>query len=231
MKGFYFFLVLCFTCLLLHAQPLVKKDSSNISARSFNAATIERFKVDKDFQYNKYKEPVKSIWERFWDWVWFKINQIMSTKSGRRSVYTILIILSVAALAFFLFKVLGMDAGKLFGRKSGAALDYDVTSDNIHDIDFDGAIREAISAGSFRLAVRLLYLQSLKKLSDKELIQWQIDKTNHDYLQEVLSKPWHNVFKQLTDKFEFIWYGEMNIGKEDFEKLQVQFQQFNYQLQ
>jgi hypothetical protein len=215
---------------MLWAQPAIKHDTANVTIRSFNPASIKKFKEDEDFQYNRYKEPVKSLWDRFWDWFWFKVNQILQTKSGRTTVYTVLIILSVAALAYFIFKVLGMDGGKLFGRKAENGLDYSIATDNIHQISFDEAINDAISAGNFRLAVRLLYLQSLKKLSDKDLIDWKIDKTNSDYLQEIMNNSWHNVFRQLTNKFEWVWYGEMNINRQEFENLQVQFQQFNNQL-
>ena len=230
MKEFYLFFLVLLASMIVKSQPAVRFDSSAVQVRSFNPVSIEKLKQDKDFQYSRYKEPVKSIWERFWDWVWYKITQIMSTRSGRYTVYTFLIILAVAVLTFFIFKMVGMDGGKLFGRKGEATLDYNVTSDNIHEISFDNAIENAIASGNFRLAVRLLYLQSLKRLSDKGLIEWKIDKTNSDYIHEVVNTSLHSLFRQLTNVFEYIWYGEMNITKEDFERLQVQFQQFNNQL-
>ena len=230
MKKFLLFLLLSCLSWLLQAQPVVTADSGNVVVRSFNPASIEKFKEDEDFQYNRHKEPVKSLWDRFWDWFWFKVNQILQTKSGRTTVYTVLIVVAVAALAYFIFKVLGMDGGKLFGRRAESGLDYSVGADDIHQISFDEAINDAIASGNFRLAVRLLYLQSLKKLSDKNLINWKIDKTNSDYLQEVLNNSWHSLFRQLTNKFEWVWYGEMNIGRQEFENLQAQFQQFNNQL-
>ncbi|HKG69709.1 MAG TPA: hypothetical protein VKA92_12630, partial [Segetibacter sp.] len=83
---------------------------------------------------------------------------------------------------------------------------------------------------NFRLATRLLYLQSLKILSDKGYIQWQLNKSNNDYIREVTGKPWHSLFKKLTYSFEYTWYGEMNLANDEFQNLQVQFQQFNNQL-
>jgi len=205
-------------------------DSSKIEERSVNADAIQQLKADKDFQYDQYREPAKSLWDKFWSWVWHKIAQLMSTKQGRITVWTFVIILALAAVIFFVLKLMGMNKDSLFARTSDRDLPYSISSDDINNISFEEAIDQAISQGNFRLALRLLYLQSLKKLSDKEYIDWQINKTNSDYLYEVLNKPWHSLFKSLTRKFEYTWYGEMNIGKEDFDHLKLQFQQFNNQL-
>ncbi|HEX8462475.1 MAG TPA: DUF4129 domain-containing protein [Segetibacter sp.] len=124
-----------------------------------------------------------------------------------------------------------MTQGGLFGRTNNSPLSYDISSEDIHAINFDDAITDAIFKANFRLALRLLYLQSLKNLSDKGYINWQINKTNSDYLAEVYNKPWHSIFKSLTNRFEYTWYGERMIGKDDFDVLLAQFKQFNRQLQ
>jgi hypothetical protein len=215
---------------LSFAQKHVKTDSSYVSVRSFNSQRLQEFKKDSDFQYDRLQEPVKSLWDRFWDWIWWNIGEIMRTKAGKRTVWTTLTILAVAAIVFFVIKVMGMKDGGLFGGNSNGDLPFTTSSEDINNISFEEAIREAIQNGNFRLAIRLLYLQSLKQLSDKGHIQWQINKTNNDYIAEVAGKPWQSLFKKLTYNFEYSWYGEMNIGNEEFQNLNVQFQQFNNQL-
>jgi hypothetical protein len=229
-KSFFFTFLLVFAFSALYSQKSVQSDTSKIIERSFNTNSLQKIREDKDFQYDHYKEPPKSIWDRFWSWFWWKVDQIMRTRQGRTTVWTIIILLSITAIVFFILKVMGMNKVGLFGRTSNSGLPYNVSSDDINNISFDEAIDQAISERNFRLALRLLYLQSLKKLSDKGYIEWQINKTNSDYIIEVVNKPWHSLFKSLTRKFEYTWYGEMNIGKEDFENLQLQFQQFNNQL-
>ncbi len=141
-----------------------------------------------------------------------------------------MILFAVAAIVFFVMKITGMTGGGIFGRNAGSSFSYTVSEDDIHAISFDNAIQQAVNAGNFRLAIRLLYLQALKNLSDKGYIDWQINKTNSDYIQEVVSKPWHSLFQLLTWRFEYTWYGERNMEKDDFNQLQLQFQQFNNQL-
>jgi hypothetical protein len=213
------------------AQKPVLTDTSKIVVRSFDDKALQDLKRNKDFQYDRLTEPAKSLWERFWDWVWWQITQIMRTKQGRTTVWSILLLFGVAAIVFFVVKVMGMNKQGLFARSSESNLSYTATGEDINSISFDEAINNAIDNRNFRLAIRLLYLQSLKHLSDKGYIDWQINKTNNDYIVEVLGKPWQSLFKKLTYNFEYSWYGEMNVAEEDFRNLQVQFQQFNNQLQ
>lgn len=213
-----------------YAQKTVKIDTSAIVIRTLDKKALRNFSEEKDFQYINTKEPAKSIWERFWSWVWWKFSQLMSTRSGRAKVWTVVIIIALALIIFFALRVTGYSKQGIFSRSEGGSIPYYNSGDDINNISFDEAISFAINKGNFRLALRLLYLQSLKLLSDKGYIEWQMNKTNSDYVYEVADKPWFRVFKSLTRKFESTWYGEMNIGKEDFEGLQLQFQQFNNQL-
>lgn len=229
-KSFFFTFVLLFCYNTLFSQQSVQMDSGRIHERSISKQALQKIRGDQDFQYDRYREPPKSIWDKFWSWAWYKIDQLMSTRPGKITVWTFIILLAVSAIVFFILKVTEMNKVGLFARTSDSEIRYNISSDDINQISFDEAIERAISEGNFRLALRLLYLQSLKKLSDKGYIDWQINKTNSDYIFEVLNKPWHPLFKSLTRKFEYSWYGEMNIGKDDFENLQLQFQQFNNQL-
>lgn len=226
-----FIFILFLYCNYTIAQKRVQNDTSKIAVRSFDDNALQKLKQDRDFQYDRLIEPVKSIWERFWDWVWGQIAQMMRTKQGKTTVWLVLFVLGAAAIVFFIVKVMGMNKEGLFGRSSGNSLPYTTTEEDINNISFDEAIRAAIDNRNFRLAIRLLYLQSLKHLSDKGYIDWQINKTNTDYISEVSGKPWQSLFKKLTYNFEYTWYGEMNVADEDFKNLHGQFQQFNNQLQ
>lgn len=214
----------------LFARDFVKTDTSAVVVRSMDGRKLETLKVDKDFRYEQTIESENSIWERFWNWLWYKIDQALSTKGGRITIWSVLIIVAVVIMGYFVFTVTGMGSQAIFKRTDKEGLSYDVASDDIHSISFDEAIGEAVSNGNFRLALRLLYLQSLKKLSDKGYIDWEINKTNSDYINEVSNKPWQEIFKMLTRRFEYTWYGDMKVEREDFERLQLQFQQFNLKL-
>jgi hypothetical protein len=229
MKLFLLFITVLFACTAA-AQQRVQFDTSVVEARSFSKSDVDEFKKDKAFQYEGSKEPVKSWWDRFWSWVWYKIMLLLSTKEGRTTLSVVFIVVGVALISFFVVKVMGMNKDGLLGRSSKANLDYTVSAHDIHSISFDEAIQEAITEGNYRFATRLLYLQTLKRLADKDLIQWKINKTNSDYQDEVNHREWAPLFKSLTYNFDYTWYGEMPINKERFEAVHEQFQSFNNQL-
>lgn len=224
--------MLIFMCVstVCFAQMRAQTDTSAIEKRMFNHEELKKLKAQEDFQYDRYKEPPKSLWDRFWSWFWFKIDQLLTTKGGRTTLWVLFIVLGVVVIGYFVLKVMGMNKGGLFGRSSSQNLDYTISSDDIHGISFDDAIMEAIESSNFRLAVRFLYLQSLKKLSDNNYINWQLNKTNTDYLHETRDRKWHSLFSALTYNFEYTWYGETAVDREQFNSVQQQFVQFNNQL-
>ncbi len=230
MKRLAFFLLLIINCTCLLCQPRLKKDTTFITPRSFNSTALKELKNDKDFQYNRYHEPALSLWDKFWNWVWWKAGQLLSTKKGRITVWSILILLAVILIVLSVIKITGMDQEGLFGRNSKGLLKYGLSEDDIHNISFDEEIAKAISNLNYRLATRLEYLKALKNLSDKSQIDWQINKTNTDYVFETAGKPFSEMFITLTQKFEHIWYGGQQISREHFFEISSKFQQFNKQV-
>jgi hypothetical protein len=224
------FLLLFINSTCTFSQTNLKRDSSYIESRSFNNTAINELKNNRDFQYNKYREPPLSLWDKFWNWFWWKIGQLIGTKSGRITVWSILIFFAIAVVIYFVVKVTGMDQNGLFGRRSKVLQNYGLSQNDIHNISFDSEIERAISVNNYRLATRLQYLQALKNLSDKGHIEWRINKTNTDYISEIHGKPFRDMFSALTFNFEYIWYGEKQVTRERFLELKHQFQQFYNQV-
>ena len=92
---------------------------------------------------------------------------------------------------------------------------------------YNDLIIEAESKNDFNLAVRYLYLQSLKKLSDGELILFSPDKTNKMYIKELDDKSYQFDFASLTLNYEYIWYGKFAISRDRYQKLKDDFISFN----
>lgn len=223
----FFFIILVFGMHTCMAQQRIVYDSAATATRTFSAEKLKAYNDDTGFQYNRYKEPPKSVWDRFWLWFWHKIEDMLSTKGGSAAFSTILIVLAVVVISFFIFKLTGMNKAGLFKRNTGSVSGYSITDEDIHSINFDQAIEEAIANNNYRLAVRLLYLQSLKKLADKNVINWQLNKTNIAYVQELGGRTYQSFFSNLTLQFESNWYGDMPIDTAAFNTVREQFNQFN----
>lgn len=106
---------------------------------------------------------------------------------------------------------------ELFMRSRTSALSYTVEEDTIYGVDFPEGIADALSRQDYREAVRLLYLQTLKQLSDAERIDWQLYKTPTQYLYEVRSQ----AFRQLTHHFLRVRYGNFEATEELFREMQA----------
>ncbi len=226
MKFLSFFLCLFIFPASVQARQKPRLNSSPVVVRSIQPGALRAYKNDSAFQYDRYQEPPKSLWDKFWAYVWYQIQRVMSSKPGRTTVYTVLFCIGLAIVAFFIRMVFGMNKTKLFARATPDDLSYQVDTDNIHEINFETAISKAIADREFRLAIRLLYLHSLKILADTNTIDWRINKTNSDYLNEVSGKPWSATFAFLTRRFEYAWYGEIKVEQDDFEKLHHEFKLF-----
>lgn len=106
-------------------------------------------------------------------------------------------------------------------------LAYENLAENIHEINFDTAIDEAVGQRNFRLAVRLLYLKTIKQLTDAGRIAYKPEKTNRQYVYELANSPLQTDFERLTSQFEFVWYGDFPVDEAQFSALRTAFVAFN----
>jgi hypothetical protein len=218
------------------AKPVVKKgivlksDSSTIDLRKFDEAAVKKYSEQKEFIYDDVAPQSLSLWDRFWRWVWRLINSLFSGGITGSIIKYILIAVVIAIVVFVVIKLIGLDYKFLTGKSKTVAIPFEESLENIHEIDFDEQIDLALQNGNYRLAVRLLYLKTLKHLSDKELISWQPEKTNQAYVLELENENYKQEFNALTNQFEYIWYGEFFIDKRSFEPINQSFLQFNQKM-
>ena len=127
-----------------------------------------------------------------------------------------LFILIVLLLIWFLYK----KRPELFMR-SGKKLAYHVEEDTIYGIDFEKEISAAMLHNEYREAVRLLYLQTLKQLSDAEKIDWQPYKTPTEYTYELKANALRTPFRELTNRFLRVRYGNFEATEVLFHEMQT----------
>lgn len=209
----------------------VVHDSSAVKIKQFDNAAMDALRSNPDFQYKERLVDL-SWWDRFKRWVGYKIAELMTREGSWSLLKNVILVLGILSLLYLIIKLLGMDIANIFsGKVKTAGLEYGEYTENIHAIDFETELQKAIQAGNHRLAVRLLYLNCLKKLSDYQLIDWQPAKTNANYINELSNTPLKDEFRQLTRQFEYVWYGDFGINQRHFTNLHEAFQQFDKELQ
>lgn len=231
-----FFLVLTLSVSHANVKPRVRKessilqtDTSIITARSFDKATLNAYRHQQEFQYDSSPYQLQAtLWNRFWNWLWRSIEAVFSNPTSGSIIKYLFIALGIATILFVVMKLIGMGAMQIFTAKATSIeLPYSESLENIHEISFEEEIERSIKAHNYRLAVRMLYLKCLKKLSDAGMIEWQIDKTNSAYVNELINPDKKNQFSFLTRQFEYVWYGEFYIDAREFQQLQNSFQEFS----
>jgi hypothetical protein len=201
-------------------------DQTPVQVRSVDAERLDDIRSSRDYQYGDDLPPTASIWDRIWLWFWMKVARLFTAKAYVNGGQYVLLALLGALVIWLLYKAEFLN--RLFpGKARNLPLDYETFDENIHAIDFNTRINEAVEQRNYRLAVRLLYLQTLKRLTDRGLIQWQANKTNRQYAYELTGNPARLPFEQLTTQFEYVWYGDFPVDEARFGQIRDNFQQFN----
>jgi hypothetical protein len=237
-------LVLLLTGLLQpHASHAVT-DSTSYELREFDEQKMEEYRNNPDFDYER-EDLNLSWWERFTKWLRDLFRDVdpdmpdidpgvkAPNLAWLSALGNVLLILLVAALIAGIVFLIVKGSGKMF-RRGAKAEEEDIVAEeseeNINDLPIDDMLQSAIDGRQWRTAVRILYLRSLKALSDNGQIHWESQKTNYDYLREVQAPELKSPFRDLTLLFENIWYGEYPVDQNIFHTANESFSAFDRQI-
>lgn len=230
----YYRIILHFAALAIfqyHSTFATTLDSTKVIVRKPTESQMNAFKKLKEYQYGTEKiDYVETWWRRllreFYEWFSTSFSGVGSPELWKSIAYLFVAIVVV----FVILKLIGVDFDGLFKKKNVYTIPYETIEENIHQIDFNGAIAEAVLQKNYRLAVRLYYLKALKELSDAGFINWQINKTNQSYVYELQSSKLNAGFHQVTRQFEYTWYGDFPIDEELFLEIRDSFLTFSNQI-
>lgn len=93
------------------------------------------------------------------------------------------------------------------------------TAEDLYGIDFISHIKAAEDHHDFRLALRYHYLRLLQEFSRQSLIRYEKGKTNKQYAEEIKNHKWGPDFLLATRYYNFVWYGEHAIDRENYHQL------------
>ena len=215
----------------------VKKDKSSIVQKKFDANTLERYKLDKDFNYSENtvaKDP--TLIERLFNWLSRQLLRFLEWVFGVKyakgvfgSILKAIPYILVGILLFLLIKFfLKVNSNSIVSNASNKAI-VSITNDEelIKNKDLLKLIKQAIELKNYRLAVRYYYLNTIKQLEHNKLITWEQQKTNEDYINEISIEAVKSFFKDLTRLYDFVWYGNFEINENEFEKVAANFDAIN----
>ena len=206
-------------------------DNSTITPRHFG--NLQDKYSDEDFIYERTVEN-SGWWSRFKQWLSDFFKRLFNlTNEGQASNATDIAIKTAGVIFFllviyFIFRaVVNKEGTWVFGQSSDKSI-IPVTDieNNIHSTNFKALISEAENNNNYRLAIRYYYLWLLKQLTQEELIEYDVEKTNSDYKNEIASKAIKKEFSYTSYLYNYIWYGEFDVNEEQFNKAKHAFINF-----
>lgn len=141
------------------------------------------------------------------------IFEFLGSSAGK----TIIIILVALIVLVLIIRAIQLNGNILFAKKDRKLGQEAIDSENHIPDDWENEIRTAAQAGNYRLALRYGYRYLLTMLQEKELIQFQVAKTNYQYVYELKGTSFHKPVMQLTREYEYAWYGGFEIEKPFFD--------------
>ena len=132
------------------------------------------------------------------------------------------VIFALCIIAYGIYWMLQAPRNRTVSR-DGTEITLANLDEYIHETDLARFLREALAASNWPLAVRLYFLQTIKRLSEKEAIVWSKEKTNRDYLREMRGHRLGTQFRDVTRQYERVWYGNQPLTVEEFARLEPEF--------
>jgi hypothetical protein len=212
-------------------QDSVYVDTAPIDKREF-----EDLKDNYDGNEFIYERSVENSgwWTRFKQWLTdffqslFDINSDAKAANFTDIALKVFYVVIFLLVVFFIVKaIINKEGTWIFGKSSDKRI-IPVTDieNNIYDTDFKALIADAEKENNHRLAIRYYYLWLLKTLSEEEIIDYDVEKTNSDYYLEIENKETKEDFSYTSYLYNYIWYGEFDIDDAQFEKAKKAFTQF-----
>ena len=228
----FFILVLLSTLSFAQQDSLtVKFDDTPLHVQQITENDLETYKNDDAFNYIE-TVANDSIFQNIKRWLKNILQSIFEAIFGVGNVsgilyfiFNIVPYIILAILLFFLVKFfLKVNSRSIIsGKQKLATVKFTEDEHIIKNEDINALISDAVAQQNFRLAIRYYYLLSLKSLTNKELIVWQQQKTNTDYISEIGTVTLKTDFKAITKIYDYVWYGEFEIDEIKFESLKAAF--------
>ncbi len=236
--------------LLIKDEEVLPADEVGVSEE--NAQTYYEEKIDTTLYPNSLQVPYDSIkqWKDLKQYAYVKyLDSLLKNKKktevkepvrspsflnnflGSGFISTLLWILAICFILFIIYRLFLAEG--VFRRRSKAVLKEDEEvgeAEVTKESDFDTLIRTALQHGNYRQAVRFQYLRTLHTLADKNFIELAPDKTNYQYVSELKNRDQQQAFAALTLNYEYVWYGEFNIDKDIYQKIETGFTALNQKL-
>lgn len=238
---FLLFLLICLPLQVLFSQEPIAADSLSATGslqelplehRQIQQESLQELHSEEGMDYH-IASPEDNLWVMFKNWLFLQFIRLFGNEATASILEIIIYSLGIITLVYALLRIMNVDLSGLISsrnRRASLAAEGMEDTENIHKIDFQAAIREALKAQEYNKAVRLLYLSALRELTEEEHLRWKAGKTNYQYQQELKAAHLQNPFRQLGFFFEHAWYGNFMMSERHYQEAERIYQALHQNL-
>lgn len=201
-----------FIIFLLFVTSLV---SSQTDSTQVSVSKESYMELRKELGYDKTKKGLR-LRDRFKPKFQDEEKKSSSPTFGGGMLLRLISYMLIAALVIFLIYL-------IFGhiqldKEVEIPDDHSEIIEDIEKVDAETAYRTALANGDHRLAIRMLFIMVLQKLNEAKIIEWEIEKTNRQYHNEISESEMRRSFRELSSIYERVWYGDTHLDSYTFRQ-------------
>lgn len=195
-----------------------KNDPPTVTIRPMPADSANQIRQQKEYAYMRYIDSVLRAKNAA------ALTEKQKQKPQPARIGWLRGLLWGLALAALLFVIYQIVVGRQFFRRNRA---YDWQqkheANKTESQVWQSQIEAAIQRKEFRLATRLLFLDSLQQMAGKGYLQLMQEKTNYQYLNEIQDAGRKAAFATCLMHYEYTWYGEFMPNEQQFQIIHQSF--------
>jgi len=200
----------------------------------FDTEKLEELKNDEDYNYEELDNQT-SLWTDFKEWLMSRLQKLLGIEDLTGFWQFVFDVLPYVALFVFLgiivwYLVKYNTGSQIMRQHDKSKVTLTEEEELLMKRDLEDLANQAISNENYRLAVRYLYLNCLKRLDMKRLVRFSNEKTNFDYVKEIKQAEIASGFKTITIAYEQIWYGGLVFDNHYFVKIKHYIENFHQKL-
>ncbi|WP_452223211.1 DUF4129 domain-containing protein [Lacinutrix chionoecetis] len=218
---------------------VVEKTAPYIEKQDIKQEDLKKYKNRDAFNYTEKQANEDSWWAKFKRWLGNVLLRALAKLFGMGAATGILwfmlnilpyILLGVLVFLLIRFFLKVNNRNLFYGEQNKPIIQFTDEEQIIKNEDINALINEAVKQNDYRLAIRYYYLLSLRVLTENNIIDWQQQKTNADYIKEIKTNTIQSQFEKITRIYDYVWYGEFEIDALKFENLKLNFINLNKQV-
>lgn len=207
-----------------------ENDSANIYQEAYQNTRLDSLKLGKK-EFDKISQGEKYIEDE-------KIEKAPKTnrdfkmpKAPNPGSFGFMSILGYVAIGLLIAGLIYLIIQNSSGNRNLNNKNQNISTGNALDPEFlkkletKKYLEQYLLDKDYRMAVRMLYLQLIQRLSNAGLVLPSIEKTNLDFYMELGGNSIQSDFKKVTGIYERAWYADADIDATTFERIRPMFEQ------